>query len=145
MARIKKATPNNIGQIYTWFYNPVVFFLCDPKLVYPMAEGDWFRLIKTRDFYLIHDKYGVKGCIGVDHLNYISCLYVVKNQRNKGYAKQLVEFASANRPAKVLLHENQREHQQLFRNLGFLQSDISEEFRFETHPQLFNMYHRSQL
>lgn len=141
---IKRASNSDIKKIYHWFYNPVVFFLSDPTLEYPLHQNNWIQLNSVREFYVISDTSVINGCLAVDSDNMITHVYVKKDKRNRGYAKQLINFVCQGKSVSVYLHQKQREHIKLFTGMGFKKAKSSKEFQFESAQHQFDLYRRSQ-
>lgn len=148
MSDIRKATNKDIEQLFNWFYNPVVFFLCDPSLKYPFHLDDWLKLFNSRNLFVIKNNNFIVGTIAViknKTQQEFSHLYIDKLYRGNGFAKELIQYVLKNNQLTVVkLLEKQRELINLFTGFGFIKTNIKESFNFESQSEVFDLYHRSQ-
>ncbi|MCB0279867.1 MAG: GNAT family N-acetyltransferase [Calditrichaeota bacterium] len=146
--RIRKVTDKDFEIISRWFYNPVVFFLCDPELVYPFHKNDWIEFAKKRQFFVYCDDKRMIACVALkngDDGTEITHLFVDKLFRRKSFAKHLIRHICAmSHKTAVKLHQSQREQIKLFETLGFENTKVNDEFLFESKNERFYVYQRSQ-
>lgn len=136
---------SEISIIRHCFLNPVVSFLAYPEILPENIDRHLESVINESSLRLIKLESKMIGFIHFEENSdlHIRSIFIQPRFRGLSYSKiGLTVFINAypNRLLIADIQNFQREHQNLFRSIGFIKTDQINKFEFEDKPYAFNRF-----